>query len=271
MAALAAAGARQRAALPADPALRLAEPDRGRAGAAEGPARISAESCASTAASPSPAAYGIDRDDALSRSGRDLHRRRLQRQSRARRLGRDPALSRRSRRSCRGGEAPTTNNRMELMAAIAALEALKRPCRVQLYTDSQYLRDGITRWLPRLEGARLAHRRQEAGQERRSVAAPRCRRRAASGRMALGAGHAGHPKTSAPTRSPAPRLPRRDSGAAGLAALRIGRQSGSPGQNHENTRAEHLVNDTDTTAFRSPRFSATRMSMPFSCSPWSSE
>ena len=46
-----------------------------------------------------------------------------------------------------GGETPTTNNRMELMAAIAGLEALTRPCRVRLYTDSQYLRDGITRWL----------------------------------------------------------------------------------------------------------------------------
>ncbi len=47
-----------------------------------------------------------------------------------------------------GGEALTTNNRMELMAAIAGLEALKWPCRVALFTDSQYLRDGITRWLP---------------------------------------------------------------------------------------------------------------------------
>jgi len=47
-----------------------------------------------------------------------------------------------------GGEAATTNNRMELMAAIAGLEALKRPCRVRLYTDSQYLRQGITEWLP---------------------------------------------------------------------------------------------------------------------------
>ena len=47
-----------------------------------------------------------------------------------------------------GGEGATTNNRMELMAAIAGLEALKRPCPVKLYTDSQYLRDGITRWLP---------------------------------------------------------------------------------------------------------------------------
>jgi ribonuclease HI len=47
-----------------------------------------------------------------------------------------------------GGEAMTSNNRMELTAAIEALEALNRPCRVQLYTDSQYLRDGIMRWLP---------------------------------------------------------------------------------------------------------------------------
>ena len=46
-----------------------------------------------------------------------------------------------------GGEPDTTNNRMELMAAIAALEALKRPCAVELYTDSQYLRQGISEWL----------------------------------------------------------------------------------------------------------------------------
>ena len=46
-----------------------------------------------------------------------------------------------------GGEAATTNNRMELMAAIAAFEALKRPCRVDLYTDSQYLRSGIMSWI----------------------------------------------------------------------------------------------------------------------------
>jgi ribonuclease HI len=47
-----------------------------------------------------------------------------------------------------GGEALTTNNRMELTAAIAALEALKRSCRIDLHTDSQYLREGITKWLP---------------------------------------------------------------------------------------------------------------------------
>ena len=51
-------------------------------------------------------------------------------------------------RELQGGELETTNNRMELMAAIEALGALKEPCRVALYTDSRYVRDGITRWLP---------------------------------------------------------------------------------------------------------------------------
>jgi ribonuclease HI len=49
-------------------------------------------------------------------------------------------------RELSGFEAATTNNRMELTAAAAALEALKRPCRVVLHTDSEYLRNGITRW-----------------------------------------------------------------------------------------------------------------------------
>lgn len=47
-----------------------------------------------------------------------------------------------------GGEADTTNNRMELMAAIQALEALNKPCKLELHTDSQYVRNGITQWLP---------------------------------------------------------------------------------------------------------------------------
>ena len=47
----------------------------------------------------------------------------------------------------KGGESPTTNNRMELLAAISALEALTKPCTVELYTDSQYLRQGITSWI----------------------------------------------------------------------------------------------------------------------------
>jgi len=47
-----------------------------------------------------------------------------------------------------GGEPLTTNNRMELTAAIKGLEALKRPCRVVLSTDSRYVMDGLTKWLP---------------------------------------------------------------------------------------------------------------------------
>ena len=51
------------------------------------------------------------------------------------------------RKELKGGEALTTNNRMELTAAIKALEALKAPSDVALYTDSNYLRDGITKWI----------------------------------------------------------------------------------------------------------------------------
>jgi ribonuclease HI len=53
----------------------------------------------------------------------------------------------RAERELSGAEAATTNNRMELMAAIMALEALKGPCAVDLYTDSRYMHDGITQWL----------------------------------------------------------------------------------------------------------------------------
>ena len=51
------------------------------------------------------------------------------------------------RKEIKGGEPHTTNNRMELMAAISALEALKRPCVVDLHTDSEYVRSGITTWI----------------------------------------------------------------------------------------------------------------------------
>jgi ribonuclease HI len=50
-------------------------------------------------------------------------------------------------RELSGGEKLSTNNRMELMAAIEALKAMKKPCRVQLTTDSNYVRDGITKWI----------------------------------------------------------------------------------------------------------------------------
>ncbi len=51
------------------------------------------------------------------------------------------------RKELHGGEPATTNNRMELTAAIEALAALKQPCKVELYTDSKYVRSGITEWL----------------------------------------------------------------------------------------------------------------------------
>ena len=51
------------------------------------------------------------------------------------------------RKELSGGESPTTNNRMELLAAINGLEALKGPSAVELHTDSMYLRDGITKWV----------------------------------------------------------------------------------------------------------------------------
>lgn len=60
-----------------------------------------------------------------------------------------------------GNEPLTTNNRMELMAAIAALEALKRPVQVDLYTDSNYLREGVIKWLSawKARGWRTADRK----------------------------------------------------------------------------------------------------------------
>jgi len=81
-------------------------------------------------------------------------------------------------RELSGGEALTTNNRMELMAAIKALEALKRPCRVQLHTDSQYVRDGITKWIHgwRRNGWKTANKKPvknaELWQELLNAAAP---------------------------------------------------------------------------------------------------
>lgn len=51
------------------------------------------------------------------------------------------------RKELNGGEAETTNNRMELLAAISALEALKKPSKVVLWTDSNYVKDGISKWI----------------------------------------------------------------------------------------------------------------------------
>jgi len=70
----------------------------------------------------------------------------------------------RREREISGGEKDTTNNRMELRAALEALRALTEPCRVVLYTDSEYLKKGITLWMPnwkrrnwRRKGGKLAN------------------------------------------------------------------------------------------------------------------
>jgi ribonuclease HI len=93
-----------------------------------------------------------------------------------------------------GGEPATTNNRMELMAAIAGLTALTRPCAVAVYTDSEYLRRGITEWLPRWEksgwktAARQPVKNADLWRRLQSAAAPH--------RVAWHwvKGHAGHPE-----------------------------------------------------------------------------
>lgn len=66
-----------------------------------------------------------------------------------------------------GGESRTTNNRMELTAAIAALEALRQPCAVTLHTDSVYVMQGLTQWLPgwKARGWRTAERKPVKNQD----------------------------------------------------------------------------------------------------------
>ncbi len=91
-----------------------------------------------------------------------------------------------------GGEERTTNNRMELMAAIKALEALKGPAQVRLHTDSTYLRDGITRWI---HGWKANGWKTAAGKPVKNVDLWR-RLDAAAGRdieWRWVKGHAGHP------------------------------------------------------------------------------
>ena len=93
-----------------------------------------------------------------------------------------------------GGEPVSTNNRMEMMAAIRALQALKRPCEITLWTDSVYLRDGITKWIHgwRRNGWKTADRKPvknaELWQELLDAAEPH----AIDWRWVKG--HAGHPE-----------------------------------------------------------------------------
>lgn len=93
-----------------------------------------------------------------------------------------------------GGEATTTNNRMELMAAIAGLEALKRPCTVQLTTDSRYVQQGVEQWLAkwRANGWRTADKQPVRNQELWERLAQACARHRI--RWAWVRGHSGHPE-----------------------------------------------------------------------------
>jgi len=93
-----------------------------------------------------------------------------------------------------GGEPATTNNRMELRAAIEALSALKESCRVALYTDSVYVRSGITQWLPawRARGWRTADRKPVKNQDLWQALAAQAERHEVSWHWVKG--HAGHPE-----------------------------------------------------------------------------
>jgi ribonuclease HI len=91
-----------------------------------------------------------------------------------------------------GGEPTTTNNRMELKAAIEALTALKQPCRVDLYTDSVYVRSGITEWLPawRARGWKTADKKPVKNQDLWQALAAQAERHDVSWHWVKG--HAGH-------------------------------------------------------------------------------
>ena len=93
-----------------------------------------------------------------------------------------------------GGEPATTNNRMELTAAIQALTALKERCRVALYTDSTYVRSGITEWLPtwRARGWRTADKKPVKNQDLWQALSEQAGRHEVSWHWVKG--HAGHPE-----------------------------------------------------------------------------
>jgi ribonuclease HI len=93
-----------------------------------------------------------------------------------------------------GGEPNTTNNRMELKAAIEALTALKEPCRVALYTDSVYVRSGITEWVHawRARGWRTADRKPVKNQDLWIALSEQAARHEIAWHWVKG--HAGHPE-----------------------------------------------------------------------------
>jgi len=93
-----------------------------------------------------------------------------------------------------GGDPATTNNRMELRAAIEALTALKQPCKVDLYTDSVYVRSGIMEWLPawRARGWRTADKKPVKNQDLWEALSAQAARHEVTWHWVKG--HSGHPE-----------------------------------------------------------------------------
>jgi len=93
-----------------------------------------------------------------------------------------------------GGDPATTNNRMELRAAIEALTALKQPCKVDLYTDSTYVRSGIMEWLPawRARGWRTADKKPVKNQDLWEALSAQAARHDVTWHWVKG--HSGHPE-----------------------------------------------------------------------------
>ena len=93
-----------------------------------------------------------------------------------------------------GGDPATTNNRMELRAAIEALTALKQPCKVDLYTDSVYVRSGIMEWLPawRARGWRTADKKPVKNQDLWEALSAQAARHDVTWHWVKG--HSGHPE-----------------------------------------------------------------------------
>lgn len=98
------------------------------------------------------------------------------------------------RKEINGGEAATTNNRMELLAAISALEALKQPSNVELHTDSMYVRDGISKWIHgwKRNGWKTADRKDVKNAELWKRLDAAVKRHVVDWRWVRG--HAGHPE-----------------------------------------------------------------------------
>ena len=98
------------------------------------------------------------------------------------------------RKEMMGGDVETTNNRMEMSAAIEALNALKQPCKVGLHTDSNYLRDGITKWIKnwKRNGWRTASKKPVKNTDLWQALEGACDRHDVNWHWVKG--HAGHPE-----------------------------------------------------------------------------